>query len=102
MEIISNIDISLQDHAILFRFLDEYLPDTEIWAFGSRVKGTARPQSDLDLVAFITPKQASLLSDLRDALAESNLSFRVDLHSWDDLPENFKSNILQQYVVVRN
>ena len=30
--------------------LQEIAPDREVWAFGSRVKGTAKPYSDLDLV----------------------------------------------------
>ncbi len=99
---LSSLDISQGDFKLLLSLLNKYLPDTEIWAFGSRVKGTARPQSDLDLVAFISNEQVQSLYDLRDTFAESNLTFRVDIFSWDDIPDNFKANILQRYVVLNN
>jgi len=99
---LNSIDISQDDFKLLSLLLDKYLSDTEIWAFGSRVKGTAQPQSDLDLVAFITDEQVQSLYDLRDALAESNLTFRVDIFSWNDIPDNFKENISRQYVVWDN
>ena len=55
----------------------------------SRVKGAARPNSDLDLVVFTTPAQRPQVSELKDALDDSNIPFRVDLHVWDELPERF-------------
>jgi len=99
---LNSIDISPDDFKLLSMLLNNYLPNTEIWAFGSRIKGTARPQSDLDLVAFITDAQTQSLYDLRDALAESNLTFRVDIFSWNDIPDNFKANISEKYIVLNN
>jgi len=95
------IAISAEQGRLLLRLLRQYLPGVTVWAYGSRVKGTARPNSDLDLVAFTTPEQRRLVADLRDALDESNLSFIVDLHLWDDLPESFHERIRESYAVVQ-
>ena len=68
--------------------------------YGSRVKWTSRPQSDLDLVVFATPEQERRVSDLRDAFEESSLPFRVDLFVWDDVPEQFHKQIEADHVVL--
>ncbi len=81
--------------------LQQFLPNTLVWAFGSRVKFTAKPTSDLDLVAFINEAQKMNFSLLKDALAESDLPFRVDLHDWNEIPENFKRNIESSFVVIQ-
>jgi type I restriction enzyme S subunit len=96
----ANIDVKERDWDILTGLLDEYLPDTLVWAFGSRVKFTSHQGSDLDLVAFVTPQQKPQLYDLRDAFAESDLSFRVDILSWEDIPDSFRENIHKDYAVV--
>jgi uncharacterized protein len=94
------LDITTAQRAMLAGFLHEFIPDVEVWAYGSRVNGTARPNSDLDLVAFSTPQQRPLVSKLKDALAESNLPFLVDLHVWDEVPKRFHEIIRTGYVVL--
>jgi len=79
---------------------EAFLPGTVIWAYGSRAKGTARPASDLDLVAMAPPGQARQVSALKEALEESNLPFRVDLFVWDELPDTFKENIQREKKVL--
>lgn len=101
MGITPRIEMSPAQSTELAQLLDRYLPNVQVWAFGSRVKGTARTNSDLDLVIFSRPEQEQALYSLREALEESNLPFRVDLLVWDNLPDNFKTNIEQQYVVIR-
>ena len=68
--------------------------------YGSRVKWTSRPQSDLDLVVFATPEQRPQVGDLREAFEESNLPFRVDLFVWDDVPDSFRKQIQEEHVVL--
>lgn len=55
------------------------LPGPELWVFGSRATGHARPFSDLDL---LVSKPVSLTwlqrADLRDAFESSELPFKVD------------------------
>ena len=48
--VIPPIDISPDHWWIIRDILQTHVPQYPVWAFGSRVKGTARPYSDLDLV----------------------------------------------------
>ena len=93
MDISFQIDIEPRDKEILLSILSQYLPQTTIWAYGSRVTGKAQPWSDLDLVVFSDPEKRSRISLLKEALEESNLSFRVDLLEWESLPDSFKLDI---------
>ena len=93
MDINTEIDINPRDKEILFSLLEQYMPRTTVWAYGSRVSGNSQICSDLDLVVFSKPEQKSQISLLKEALEESNLTFRVDLLEWDSLPDNFKVNI---------
>ncbi len=95
------IDLTTKQRSQLSALLRRFLPGVAVWAYGSRVKWTARPNSDLDLVAFAVPAQRHQVGDLKDALAESNLLFPVDLHVWDDVPERFREIIRKDYVVVQ-
>ncbi len=95
------IDLTAEQRTTLSDLLRQFLPGVAVWAYGSRVKWTARPNSDLDLVAFPTPTQRPQVAELKAALAESNLPFPVDLHVWDDVPERFREIIRKEYVVVQ-
>jgi predicted nucleotidyltransferase len=66
------------------------------------VKGTARPNSDLDLVIFTSAVQRPQVSELKDAIDESNIPFRVDLHVWDDIPERFHDIIRREYQILEH
>lgn len=96
----TDIDISPEQREILLAILHRHLPGVIVWAYGSRVKGGARPNSDFDLVVFTTPAQRPQVSELKDALDESNIPFRVDLHVWDDIPERFHEIIGKEYLVL--
>jgi predicted nucleotidyltransferase len=64
---------------ILRAIFSSFLPDVQVWVFGSRVAGPIKPSSDLD-VALYSPTPISLqsLALLENALQESHLPFRVD------------------------
>ena len=94
------IDITAKQRKIVTDLLERHLPNTTAWVYGSRAKWASRPQSDLDLVVFATPKQNGRVSDLREALEESNLPFRVDLFVWDAVPEQFRKQIKSEHVVL--
>ena len=100
MDVNTELAISPRDKKILFSLLALYLPHTSVWAYGSRVTGNAKPWSDLDLVVFTAAEQKYHLSLLREALEESNLSFRTQLMEWDCLPDNFKANIETSHIVI--
>jgi predicted nucleotidyltransferase len=89
--------VGAREREILASLLGQFLPHTQVWAFGSRIKGNPRPYSDLDLVAFTKREQKARVSLLKEAFDESNLPFRVDLLEWDSIPDTFKENIKALY-----
>ena len=95
-------DIDAAQRKTVLALLERHLPNTAAWAYGSRAKWTARPQSDLDMVVFATPEQNGQVSHLREAFEESNLPFRVDLFVWDAVPEKFRKQIEAEHVVLVN
>ncbi|MDV6342873.1 nucleotidyltransferase domain-containing protein [Nitrosomonas sp. Is24] len=97
-----DIDITPDQRKILIDLLNDYLPDVTVWVYGSRIKGTARPQSDLDLAVFASAEQKRAVAALKEALEESQLPFRVDLFVWNEIPQQFRDNIQQAHVVLVN
>ncbi|MXW87302.1 MAG: hypothetical protein F4Z55_15945, partial [Boseongicola sp. SB0667_bin_21] len=94
------IDVTSDQRRALISLLSRHLPNAESWIYGSRIRGTSRPESDLDMVVFAAPEQARAVSDLRECLEESNLPFRVDLFVWDELPESFRDQIRREHHVL--
>lgn len=96
------VDLAPHDRAEVARILQAQVPELEVWAFGSRVKGTAKPYSDLDL-ALITAHPLSLERSgaLREAFDESDLPIRVDLVDWATTSESFRKIIEQNKVVIQ-
>ena len=100
MGVTHGIDVTPRQRRTILRLIERHLPETDIWAYGSRAKWTSHPSSDLDLVAFAGPHQRRQIADLREAFEESNLPFRVDLFVWDEIPETFREQIDDEHVVV--
>lgn len=98
MGIAPAIDLTADQRRTVLGLLNRYLPDTTVWAYGSRVKWASHPASDLDLVAFATPQQGPRIAELREAFEESTLPFVVDLFVWDDVPTDFRKRIVGQHV----
>ena len=81
--------------------IEQYAPNAEVWAFGSRVSGTARDHSDLDLVVIDEQKlPQKTYYQLQEAFQESELSIRVDVLDWHRITPEFQQNIKNQYVVI--
>ena len=94
------IDITPAQRKLILGLLARHLPNITAWAYGSRVTWKARPQSDLDMVVFAEPVQALAVANLKEALEESDLPFRVDLFVWHEVPEQFRKNIEAEHVVL--
>ena len=88
------IDLSPENWRIVRDILQRYVPDREVWAFGSRAKWTAKEFSDLD-IAIIGDKPLSiaLTADLREAFQESALPFKVDIVDWANITPSFQQVI---------
>ncbi|ORJ62998.1 nucleotidyltransferase family protein [Geothermobacter hydrogeniphilus] len=81
--------------------LHRFVPDAEIRAFGSRVKGTARSHSDLDLVVVGAERlPRDPYYQLQDAFEESSLPFRVDVLDWHRISPEFRRHIEQGYEII--
>lgn len=97
-----NLDITEDELAIVKSILQQFAPNYPVWAFGSRVKGTARKYSDLDLV-IMTEKPLDFLErdNLKEAFSESDLVWKVDIVDWATTSEAFRNIIQQKYVVIQ-
>lgn len=95
----SLIDIEAKYFVIVQEILKRKIPLNVVWAYGSRVNGTAKKHSDLDLVVFGADNL--LIGELKEDFAESDLPFNVDVMSWEKIPENFQNNIRNKYIVVQ-
>jgi len=65
--------------------------------FGSRLKGTARPDSDIDLLVEFDPSAHPTLLDMAEIeieLSESMGGVRVDLRTAQDLSRYFRDEVV--------
>lgn len=93
------IDVSVRDLEQIRDILRKHLPDRKVAAFGSRVTGSAKPFSDLDLVVMgEQPIPTAALANLREELDESDLPFKVDLVEWASTASSFRK-IIEQHAV---
>ena len=73
-------------------------PEVEARVFGSRVAGGHKEYSDLDLALVGRGKlPAEVMESLREAFAESDLPFRVDILDWHAVSEEFRAVIAGKY-----
>lgn len=92
-----------KDKQTLLHIFSSATVPIEVWAYGSRVNGTAHKGSDLDLVIRSADQKRlplKVISSLTKKIRESNLPILVELRDWAILPESFHKNILQQYEVL--
>ena len=96
------LQLTADELSIVQHILQTIVPHYEVWVFGSRAKGTAKPYSDLDL-AVITAEPLDLQThaDLVDAFSESDLPWKVDIVDWATTSDNFRKIILQKYLVIQ-
>lgn len=102
MNLNSLIDIKPEDLKTVQAILIEYIPDYEVWAFGSRITGKARKYSDLDLTVITKePLDIDLYAALKEAFSESDLPFKVDVVDWATANDNFKKIMEEKFVVIQ-
>lgn len=95
------IDVPASQLRLLEEMIRAEMPDVEVWAFGSRINGTAKPWSDLDLVLVRDEKLPfDRYLQLRNLFEESDLSFRVDLMDFHRLNPSFQEVVLQRHEVL--
>ena len=75
---------------ILHKILSKY--PYQFFAFGSRVKGTKKRFSDLDL-CYKDSIPSVTLSKIEEEFEESNLPFKIDIVNWDHCSDDFRKLI---------
>lgn len=97
-----NLAITDEELAIVKAILNEFVPDLPVWAFGSRVKGTARKYSDLDLAIISNdPIGISTYASLKEAFSESDLVWKVDIVDWATTSKSFREIIKSKYIQIQ-
>lgn len=96
------IDLTDEQLRIVRAIVAKWAPAAEVRAFGSRVNGTARKHSDLDLAIVGDGRiDTSTLNRLREAFEDSELPFRVDVLDWNAVSESFRNVIDNAYIVLQ-
>ena len=96
------IDIRPDHLETVKRILAAHVPECEVRAFGSRVNWTAKDYSDLDLAVVGKERlDPQCLSQLTEALENSDLPIRVDVLDWHAISEKFRKVIEKQFEVVQ-
>ncbi|HAH54301.1 MAG TPA: hypothetical protein DCM02_03185 [Flavobacterium sp.] len=93
------INLKPEHLKIVKEILFKFIPNTEVWAFGSRVKFTNAEFADLDLVIVAEKKQSlTTMADLEEAFKESDLPFEVDILDYCSIAEHLKKEINKKYM----
>jgi len=74
----------------------------DVWAYGSRVDGSAHSGSDLDLAIRGKNSQSlpfGVYSKLLERIQDSNIPILVDIKDFYALPDKFRQNIESKYEV---
>ena len=88
--------------AMVRAILTTHVPSHEVWAFGSRVTGSAKEFSDLDLVVIgEKPLSIAVHANLVDDFSESDLPYKVDVIDWATTDAAFRQIIQRSSVVVQ-
>lgn len=91
-----------KDRDKLIKIFSEVKIPMEVWAYGSRVRGTAHNGSDLDLVIRrydLKKVPDDVMTNLMEAIRDSTIPILVQLFDWARIPESFKENISNCYEV---
>lgn len=95
------IDLNKDVLVKLIQILKKHIPLAEIRVFGSRISGSAKSYSDLDLAIINTEKlNLKTLTALKTDLQESDIPIRIDLVDYLGIDDEFREVINQNYVVL--
>ena len=88
------INFSLKEKEFIVKNILRLLPKGKIIAFGSRIQGTAKKYSDLDIAIFQEQKiPLRVLSNLSEFFSESELPYKIDLVDGTRIDEEFRELI---------
>ena len=91
------IKMEEKDFQLLKKILAKY--PYQFYAYGSRVKGTARQFSDLDL-CYQEDIPPEVVYQIKGELEESNLPFFVELVNWKHMRSDFQELIKKDLILI--
>jgi len=91
------LQIATRHWVIIQQILSNY--PYHFYAYGSRVKGTARKLSDLDL-CYYDDIPNELIYQIKDEFAQSNLPFLVEVVAWKHMRPAFQTSIQKDLVLI--
>ena len=86
---------------ILKGIFKPYLPDIQIWAYGSRLKKLNHSGSDLDLVIVksnTTNTTHINFGQIRQMINDSNIPILIDIQDLETLPLSFQKEIKSHWI----
>ena len=89
----SKVNLRPEDRELVLALIAAFLPEATVCAFGSRVTGNAKPNSDLDLCVMDQLDEPFAVDRLRAAFSESRLPMKVDIVEWERLDDEFRQVI---------
>ncbi len=97
-----SIALRLDHLQMVQTILHNHVPSFEAWAFGSRARGDAGKNSDLDLcLVGDKPLSFEARANLKLAFSESNIPYCVDVVEWVTLSEGFRKLVEQDKQVIQ-
>lgn len=97
----TDVQLTENEKRIVKNILKTHYKNAEVFAFGSRVNGNAKPYSDLDLVVKSNGVfELADIANLKEAFANSDLVFKVDICDWYSLDNAFKKSIENELVLI--
>ncbi|AFN57573.1 putative nucleotidyltransferase [Zymomonas mobilis] len=99
---ISGLSINPSELLTVKDILHQFIPDCEVWAFGSRTSDRVKPYSDLDL-AIIGDTFLPLLThaQLEEAFSSSLLPWKVDILDWANADDRFRDLIRKNHILIQ-
>lgn len=95
----NRLNLPEADLKIVKQILRQYVPNYEIWVFGSRITPNAKKFSDLDLVIKTKkPLPIDTLLELKEAFSDSVLPIKIDVLDWSRTNEPFRQIIMKNYL----
>lgn len=92
--------LSESDLKVIRAILEQIVSGRDVRVFGSRAGSDSKPWSDLDLLVLGDPLPLAVLAALRDAFAESDLAYRVDVVEADSLSEELRTRWIASAVQI--
>lgn len=99
MKIGSEIQLTQRERNTIEKVMARFAGEIgTVKVYGSRARGNARRNSDIDLVVY-PPIRSSQMARLIDAFEESDLPFSVDLTSWESIESGALKTAIEEHAV---